>query len=67
MRAACRAHFILLDLIIIMLTGEECKYEFSGNDIFSHLLLPILSLSLSEVQKFSSAPRPKILSAYALP
>jgi hypothetical protein len=65
MRAACRAHLIFLDLIIIMITGEECKYEFFGHYLSSTLNYS-LSISFSEVQKFSSEPCPKTLSAYAL-
>jgi hypothetical protein len=63
-RATCLSYLILLDFIILIVRGEEQKnYEAPLYAIFSTLL----SLQLSSVQIFSSAPCSQTLPIYVLP
>jgi hypothetical protein len=62
-RATCLTHLILLDLIVLIILGEDTSYEVPHYALFSNLL----STHLSSVQILSSAPCSQISSVYVPP
>jgi hypothetical protein len=62
-RAACHAHLMLLDLIIVILLGEECKLR--SPSLCSFLQPPVTRLS--SVPMFCSTPCSQTSSYYVPP
>jgi hypothetical protein len=62
-RATCKTHLVLLDLIILIILGEEYKSRSSLLCSFLHLFITYPTL----VQIFSSAPCSQTPSVYVSP